>query len=288
MQTLNPQHIPGRVTSITGHGGLPAIQIETPCSLAEIYPHGAHLTRFQKTGETPLLFMSGASEFLPDKPIRGGVPVIFPWFGPREGLAAHGFARVTPWNLLDTHLLPDGSIQLHFRLPPDDACQVDYLVTVGASLTLNLTVSNTSNADFTFENCLHTYFHVADVRQIEITGLLGSRYSDLLSATDHTESAESIRIAGEVDRTYQDTDATVEIRDPVERRIIRIRKSGSRSTVVWNPWIAKSQRMPDFGDGDYLQMVCVESGNIAENAISLAPCESSSLEVEINSTPLDV
>jgi glucose-6-phosphate 1-epimerase len=97
---------------------------------------------------------------------------------------------------------------------------------------------------------------------------------------------KSIRIAGEVDRTYQDSAATVEIRDPVLHRTLRVRKSGSKSTVVWNPWLAKSQRLPDFGDDEYLQMVCVESGNIAEHAITLTPGQRSSMIVEIDSLPL--
>lgn len=286
MQTPNPLAIPGRVTFITGQGGLPALRIETAASTAEIYPHGAHVTRFHKQGDSPLLFLSEASGFQANQPIRGGVPVIFPWFGPREGMAAHGFARVVPWDLLETKDLTDGSVQLHFRLPADDACTVDYLVTVGTSLTLELAVTNTGHADYSYENCLHTYFQVGDIRQIEITGLRGTCYRDLLLAADCTETADAIRFTAEVDRTYQNTTATVDIIDPVLRRILRVRKSGSLSTVVWNPWIAKSQRMPDFGDEEYLQMVCVESGNVAGNALTLAPGECAALKVELDSLPL--
>lgn len=285
MRTLSSHEIPGQVTAITGQGGLPALRVETAASVAEIYLFGGHVTRFQQTGEAPLLFMSGASEFRTGQPIRGGVPVIFPWFGPREGLAAHGFARVTTWDWVQSQGLADGSVRVHFRLPSADPCAVDYHVTVGTALTLELAVTNTGSAPYTFENCLHTYFQVADVRHIGITGLLGTRYHDLVRAAEATETGEILRIAGEVDRTYQDTSATVEIHDPGLRRTIRVRKDGSRSTVVWNPWIAKSQRMPDFGDDEYRQMVCVESGNIGENAVTLAPGQRSLLKVEIDSLP---
>ena len=283
MQALDPFDIPGTVTAITGMGGLPAILVRTEWSLAEIYPHGAHVTRFQKTGEPPLLFMSAASEFSSDKPIRGGVPVIFPWFGPREGLPAHGFARVTTWELLEAAALPDGSVKLRLRLPATGSYEAHYIVTVGSSLTLELAVTNTGDADFTFENCLHTYFQVGDASHIGISGLLGTRYRDVLTGADLTESEDPIRIAAEVDRTYQDTTATVEIHDPGLRRTIRVRKSGSLSTVVWNPWIAKSIRMPDFGDDEYPHMVCVESGNIATNAVTLNPGQAASLIVELDS-----
>ena len=286
MQALDRFDIPDRVTAITGMGGLPAILVRTPWSQAEIYPHGAHVTRFQKTDEEPLLFMSAASEFSSDRPIRGGVPVIFPWFGPREGQPAHGIARTTTWELLETATLPDGSIKLRLRLPAAGPYDVHYIVTVGPTLTLELAITNTGNEVFTFENCLHTYFQVGDVSQISITGLAGIRYRDVLLDADFTEGADPIRIATEVDRTYQDTMATVDVHDPDLRRTIHVRKSGSRSTVVWNPWIAKSIRMPDFGDLEYPNMVCVESGNIGPNAITLKPGESSSLVVELASSAL--
>lgn len=287
MHTLQHHTIPGRVRIIPGQGGLPAIQVESDWSQAEIYPHGAHVTHFQKKGDAPLLFMSAASEFHPEQPIRGGVPVIFPWFGARDGLAVHGFARVATWNLLSAVDLADGAIRLHFQLPSDDEFEVDYLVTVGPTLTLELVVTNTNSAACTFETCLHTYFHIGAIDAIEVTGLHGTRYRDQLLATETTDTATAIRFAGEVDRVYQDTDAPVEIHDRALHRTIRVHKSGSRSTVVWNPWIAKSQRMPDFGDNEYLHMVCVESGNIAENSIVLAPGERAHMKVELDSVPLD-
>ncbi|MEI6178253.1 MAG: D-hexose-6-phosphate mutarotase [Verrucomicrobiota bacterium] len=284
----SPHHleVSGHITILPGKGGLQEIQIHSDRSTASIYLHGAHVTHFQKNGEAPLLFMSEASEFRNNHPIRGGVPVIFPWFGPRVDSAIHGTARVAEWELLETKVLPDSSILLHFRLPSNDPCKVDYRVTVGSSLTLELTVSNTGGANATFENCLHSYFQVGDIRQVGITGLLGTRYHDMLAAEDRIETDEIIRITSEVDRTYQNTASTVEIHDPTLHRTIRVRKSNSKSTVLWNPWIAKSQRMPDFGDDEYFQMLCVESGNIAENAITLAPGESSSMIVEIDSVPI--
>ena len=286
MDALKHHEIPGRVTLLTGQGGLPFFRVETAWSTAEIYPLGAHLTHFQKKGEAPLLFMSAASEFAEGKPIRGGVPIIFPWFGGREGMPAHGFARQTVWELLATRELPDGSVTLHFRLPPDDEFEVDFIVTVGAALTMELEVRNTGHSDFSFENCLHTYFQISDIHRIEITGLQGTRYLDQLLATEFTETGNSIRFIAETDRIYQNTAAAVEIHDPEMRRSIRIRKSGSRSTVVWNPWIDKSKRMPDFGDDEYPHMVCVESGNVRERSIMLSPGKSAVLKVEMDSIPL--
>ncbi|HEX7261821.1 MAG TPA: D-hexose-6-phosphate mutarotase [Luteolibacter sp.] len=278
--------IPGHVTLASGNGGLSKVLIETAWSSAEIYLHGAHVTRFQKKDEVPLLFMSAASEFTPDKPIRGGVPLIFPWFGPREGFPAHGYARTTSWELRETRLLDDGSVTLTLVLPVAEFHQVEYLVTVAETLTMELIVRNISTQATVIETCLHTYFQISAIDAISITGLAGTTYLDTVTNSTHTETSAPIRIAGEVDRLYLDTTATVEIEDPGFGRIIRIEKLGSDSTVVWNPWIEKSRRMVDFGDDEYLQMVCVESGNIAKNRITLSPGEVVALKAVVSSAAL--
>lgn len=278
--------IPGVVTFAEGNGGLPKILIETPWSSAEIYLHGAHVTHFQKKGEAPLLFLSKASEFLSAKPIRGGVPIIFPWFGPREGLPAHGFARTVAWELTDRSVRPDGSVDLYFRMPAIEFSEVEFIVSVGKTLTMALFVRNTGDVDYGFETCLHTYFQVSAIRDISITGLQNAACYDKLTDVRTLETAPTIHIGCEVDRVYFDTTATVEIVDPGLKRTIRVEKSGSNSTVVWNPWIDKSQRMVDFGNDEYLQMVCVESGNIAENQVTLSPGELAVLKVVVSSAEL--
>ena len=96
-ETLRRLQIPGQVEIINGNGGLPQVKIKTPWSAAEIYLHGAHVAHFQKNGGPPLIFMSRKSYFAPDQPIRGGVPICFPWFGNRDGEPSHGFARITAW-----------------------------------------------------------------------------------------------------------------------------------------------------------------------------------------------
>ncbi len=116
-ESLRRYEIPGCVVLSNGQGDLPKINVTSNASTAEIYLHGAHVTGFQKTGEPPLLFMSAKSLFATDKAIRGGVPICFPWFGSREGLPAHGFARVTDWELVATDVLPDGGVSVRLRLP---------------------------------------------------------------------------------------------------------------------------------------------------------------------------
>jgi D-hexose-6-phosphate mutarotase len=285
---------PGKVIFLDGQGELPIIEISTAWSTAEIYLHGAHVTRFQKRDEPPLLFLSQCSRFEDGKPIRGGVPVIFPWFGPREGFEAHGFARVKSWELKEVAPAPDGSVSLRFALPdcPEASAfplfSADYVVTVSDTLTMELTVTNRSSSDpFTFENCLHTYFEIGDITAIAIHGLKGVSYLDKVeNFARKTESADNVRIASEVDRIYLDTAAPVQIVDPRLGRRIRVEKEGSLSTVVWNPWIAKAQQMPDFANDEYQSMVCVESGNVASNCIELPAGRTSKLTVTLSSESL--
>jgi D-hexose-6-phosphate mutarotase len=293
-EQLRRLEIPGRVTFMEGNGGLPKVEVNTERSSAEIYLHGAHITDFQKRGEAPLLFTSQFSRFNPTQPIRGGVPVIFPWFGPREGEPTHGFARLAPWELHEAITLPEDGVTLRFHLPDLAESAVwppfsaNYVVTIAESLSMELLITNTSaDAPFHFEACFHSYFFVGDISEIAISGLKGTTYLD---KTDHfvskQESADLIRINSEVDRVYQDTTGPVDILDHKLRRKIRIEKSGSASTVVWNPWIAKSQQMPDFGNEEYKQMVCVESGNVGKNRIALSPGKTAVLKVTLTSAGL--
>ncbi|HEX4119066.1 MAG TPA: D-hexose-6-phosphate mutarotase [Verrucomicrobiae bacterium] len=286
--------IPGRVLFSEGNGELPRLEINTAWGNAELYLHGAHITHFQKKNEAPLLFMSQLSRFNEGTPIRGGMPVIFPWFGPREGESAHGFARIQTWELREVSQLTTGEVSLRLCLPDSPSAALfpkftaDFCVIVGKTLSVKLVIANMSqDQDFTFENCLHTYFHVGDIGAISITGLKGADYLDKTeNFARKTEPSEHIKISRETDRIYLDTTAAVEIHDSKLGRRIRIEKTGGLSTVVWNPWVDKSQQMPDFGSDEFQSMVCVESGNVADNRLTLPAGKSSSLEVEISSLPL--
>src|SRR5262249_30696048 len=138
--TTTESEVLGRVAFVDGRGDLPMLEISTPWSNAQIYLHGAHVTHFKKKDEPPLLFLSQCSRFAEGQPIRGGIPIVFPWFGPREGLSQHGFARVQNWELKEFAPAADGSVSVRFRLPdsPDAAFfppfTADYVVTVNESI----------------------------------------------------------------------------------------------------------------------------------------------------------
>ena len=279
-----------RVAFRNGAGGLPKLEITTAWSKAEVYFHGAHVTHFQKHSEPPLLFLSDQSRFEPGVPIRGGIPIIFPWFGRPAGKPGqHGFVRNRSWTLKEITTTDNGIIIAQLLLPAcpelgEDEIAVEYSVTVSDTLSAELIVTNNSARAFGFENCLHTYFNIGDISALQVVGLQGVDYLDSLDGHQRkTETPDTIRFAGEMDRAYVNTPHRVEIHDLALRRLIHVEKSGSASTVVWNPWIAKAKAMADFGNEDYQRMVCVESGNVAENKITLAPGETASLNVKLSS-----
>ena len=274
----------------SGAGGLTRAVITTPDAEAHVYLHGAHVTHYQPTGQSPVLFMSRASHFAPDKPIRGGIPVIFPWFGPRAGDAsapAHGFARTLDWSLVETK--PIGSaVGLTLALQSSEATrrwfphdfELRYVITVGATLEVSLEVRNRSTTNFTFEEALHTYLSVSDVRAARIVGLDSRTFIDKTASAARTQQSGPIRIERETDRVYLDTLDEVTVHDP-GRQII-VRKTGSRTTVVWNPWIAKAKAMADFGDDEWPAMLCIETANAADNAVTLAAGQSHVMSASVH------
>jgi len=287
--------ISGRIAIVNGHGGLPLVKINTPWSTAEIYLHGAHVTAFQKNGEPPLIFMSAKSFFAPGKPIRGGVPICFPWFGNRDGEPSHGFARLTECELVNTAAAPDGTVTLTLALPGIsgsskwNSLRTEFVVTVADKLTMELTTTSEScDGALEIENCLHTYFHVCDISAVSLAGLQGAPFDDFAfgaGGARRAADATALRITQETNRVYPDNAATVEIIDEKLQRKIRVEKYNSNSTVIWNPWT--TQKMPeDWGTNEHLNMVCVESGNVKQNKILLAPGNSAALKVVLSSAPL--
>ena len=278
--------LPDTVRIEAGQGGLRRVVVDAARAKAEIYLHGAHVTHFQPRGQKPVLFMSGKSLFEAGKPIRGGVPICFPWFGPRQDGRPgplHGFARLQEWELPGAETASDGTVEIGLRFVSSAATreqwdgdfEMNYRVRVGVALGLELRVRNTSNRPIRIEEALHTYLAVSDVRQVSIEGLAGMTYSDRVG-TPHTEIEDTapIRITAETDRIYLNTRSKCVVHDPGWQRRLVVEKTGSDATVVWNPWIAKAKAMPDFGDDEWPGMLCIETCNVREHAVTIAPGQS--------------
>ncbi len=263
------------------HKGLLRAHIQTSAAEATVYLHGAHLTHWQPRGQQPVLFTSATADYKEGKAIRGGIPVIFPWFGPRLNdpkAPQHGFARTQTWSL-DFAAQAGDNIHLSLTLANNQISdaygygpfRLALNLTIGRTLTAELTVVNDHKKPLTFEEALHTYFAVADVHQVSIAGLKDELYLDKTNNQHRTHQSEDrLHFTGETDRPYLNTTATCTLHDPVYNRRITIEKSGSQTTVVWNPWSEIAAKLSDMEPGGWLRMVCIETANAMENAITLS------------------
>lgn len=293
IETLNANFaITKQVAFEFGPGDLPLITIRNSAAEATVAIQGAHVLSFQPRDQQPVLWVSQHARFEPGKAIRGGIPLVFPWFGRHPSDPSrpqHGFARTMLWEVLGTSAGAEGTTQVRLGLRDTmqtrelwpQAFELEYVITVGSTLEAELIVRNTDEVAFTWSGALHSYFTVGDVRRIAITGLDGATYIDQVDGMQRKTQHGAVTFDREVDRIYLDTDATCAIHDPVLGRQIYVAKRGSRSTVVWNPWIDKARAMSDYGDDEYPGMVCVETANAADDAVTLAPGEEHRLKAII-------
>jgi glucose-6-phosphate 1-epimerase len=264
----------------------------------DVFLHGATVTHWAPPGADGVLWLSGTSTFSTQTAIRGGVPICYPWFanGPGNDLTpAHGYARLLDWTLESVQERPDG-VEIVLGLPDGSgtvtwpgpagtgSLSASYRVLLGTSLNLTLDVRNDGGQPATFEAALHTYFAVSDVHAVFIEGLAGEEYVDRQGGPDRVRQAEDvIRFAGETDRMYLGSTADVVIDDPGFRRRIAVGKTGSSSTVVWNPGAERAASMADLDP--WTGFVCVETANIRADAITLAPGESHAMTAVLDVLP---
>lgn len=299
MQTIDQLNasfaIPG-VLSFDEHDGLIRARINTPACTGELYLQGAHITAWQPANNEPALFLSEKSAFAPGKAIRGGIPIIFPWFGPRTATSddprtdgpAHGFARTQPWKL-DFGAYAADELHLSLSLEPTEISRslgfdnflVAYQITFGKDLKLRLTVANDDKQPLHFEEALHTYLRVGDIEQTRIHGLYETEYLDKTDNFARKTQAEPVlTLTGPTDRPYLNTASPIVVDDPVLHRRIAVTKANSKTTVVWNPW--SNHGLPDMSEDAWRHMLCVESANAADNALRLQPREAHVMETTLS------
>ncbi|WP_420176264.1 D-hexose-6-phosphate mutarotase [Luteococcus sp. OSA5] len=290
MSTENSIELPEGITTVT-QNGLTAYRVQTSLGSGLVYEHGAHVAEWQPAGQDPVLWMSDSSDYADDKPLRGGIPICFPWFGPgRDGQhePGHGFARLADWKLVQAEVSESGQAHLALELtgdqvadlagfPSDFTARLD--VAMGTILGLEFTVT-AGGQQLDYEAALHTYFDVADIEQTMVEGLDGARYLDKVGGGEAQQEG-AVNFTMETDRVYF-SDSTTRIVDAARGRTLVVEKSNSANTVVWNPWVDKAARMPDFGDREWPAMCCVETVNALDNAVFLQPGESHTMGTAIS------
>ena len=272
--------IEGQLKFVRGHGGLPFIEIKNKNATALISIYAAQVLSYQPIAAAEdLLFLSEQSCYEPGKAIRGGIPICWPWFGPDsqdvEGLS-HGFVRNDFWAVIDVFAPSpyETKVTLKFTSsnlswPYDYALELE--ISIGNELGLALLTRNLGDQAFTITQAFHSYFKIGNIDHVQVLGLEGSKYIDKCDDDAQKYQTDLLTINAEVDRIYNGLESTLIIEDAALKRRIEIRSSSHKSTVVWNPWLIRSEKFEDLAPESYQSFLCLETGNIGSNDIELLP-----------------
>lgn len=288
--------IAGVAEVVEGNGGLPKVQVTTPEAIGEIYLHGAHITSWKPSGAEEVLFLSSQSRWESGHAIRGGIPICFPWFGGKSddpAAPAHGFVRTKQWSLESISQV-GRAVTVSMFTESDESTKkwwpanfhLAYRATFGPELGLELLMTNTGRTPLRFEEALHAYHGVGNIQEARLQGLEGVQYFDKTDSNRKKTQHGEIAITSETDRVYLNTTGAIELHDPVGHRATRVIKENSRTTVVWNPWVQKARALSDLGNDEWTQMVCIESSNVSDFAVDLAPGQQHTMKALVRITNL--
>ncbi|KAL8556622.1 hypothetical protein ACS0TY_004178 [Phlomoides rotata] len=258
--------------------------------------HGGQVRSWKTERGEELLFSSIKANLKPPAAVRGGIPICFPQFGKRGSLEQHGFARNRIWTieenpppLASTDSSNKAFIDLLLKSSDDDLktwphgyeLRVRVILSVDGSLSLVSRIRNVNSKPFSFSFAYRTYLSVSDISEVRVEGLETLDYLDNLCNRERfTEQGDALTFESEIDRVYLSSSDAVAVFDHEKKSTFVIKKEGLPDVVVWNPWDKKARTIPDFGDDEYKQMLCVDAAAI-EKPITLKPGEEWTGRVEL-------
>jgi len=263
------------------------VELTNQYGQATLTTHGGTLLSYIPAGGQEVLYVSDTAIYDGTKPVRGGVPVCWPWFGAHPADAsqkAHGVARYVVWQVEAVRDVEVGT-QVVLSLTSNDALKkawphdfkLSLIVTLGEQLEVELRADNLSSQDWTISEALHTYFRVVQAPGLVIKGLEGATYFDKNRDFAEFTQAQTLELQAPMDCVYVDHTGRVDIQD--QGRTIVMEKQNSASTIVWNPGVEGVKAFADMPDADYVKMVCVEAGNALQNSYVLPAGESHGLKM---------
>lgn len=271
------------------------LDISCSKSCARIYRLGAHVTDWRGADFSPVLFLSRKSNLDGSKPIRGGVPIVFPWFnqGRTPGLSpAHGFARRAKWELRNVDCTDTLSVAEWFldneisqETPGAEHIQQSFAATYKVSLSerilqMELEVRNLSDDTFDFEAAFHTYLRVGDISNTKLSGIGRTEACDpMISSDKFISNNEENELEG-INRVYFGAPQVV-LEDTSCNQKIQISSPGCTNLIVWNPSAEEVKNMPDLAEDERHQFICVEAGRIYDDAVILAPGQTTQLAYKL-------
>lgn len=258
--------------------GLPAVALTAPDGArAVVTLHGAHVVSWCTPDGDERLYLSERSAFEDGKPIRGGIPLVFPQFSTFGELPRHGFARNVAWQL-EQHQSGGEFAGATFALTDSPETRALWPHAFRAELTvciarnrldIEFSVSNTGVAPFSFTAALHTYLRVAHVESSQLNGLQGCTYRDQTAkGAECVENQSALEIEQETDRIYLTAPTEVMLRQPGHS--MSLLSTNFPDLVVWNPWVERCAAIADMPPDGFKRMLCVEPA-VIEEPVALAP-----------------
>lgn len=260
---------------------LAMIEVENDYARAIITTHGASVLSYTPKGSKDLLWVSPAAVYSGHKPVRGGIPICWPWFGEAKqaGLPAHGFVRNQVWQLDSITNIESGATEVILSCEPTEASlaiwphqfHLELRVQIGKKLVVSLTTVNKNDYDIEITEALHTYFNIAEAAGLLISGVQSSvEYDTLQRPISAVNRSQPITLAPPMDSVFTNQLNELTIHDAQNGRNILIEKQQASSTVVWNPGPEVIKGFADLPEQSWTRFVCVEAGNVFENAITIS------------------
>lgn len=249
---------------------------------------GANIVSYRpKNQEQDVFWLADLNKFDNVQAIRGGVPVCWPRFAEEarnNELPRHGFARLSNWTVKNI-CVDESKMEVELALVPDKKFNLDVTANLFIKITdkLEYYLETTNNGDnaFEFSEALHAYFNIGALDDIEIKGLANHQYKNSLDGKTYTQQ-ENLKIKDVFDSAFINHTATVEIADSKLNRIISIQKSGSNTTVVWNP----NKDLAEMSEGQYKKFVCIEPANQGDFFVRLEPKQKHRISMTIQAKSL--
>jgi len=267
------------------------MRVDHPQATATVSLDGGQVLTWQpKSQSVPVLWSTDPAQWRKGRAIRAGVPICWPWFGshPRQPeQPSHGYARLCEWDILSISTLQSGALEINMTMiapsesamPSAVSAKLSVCISIGETLSVALTTTNTGEQTICLTEALHAYLNVGAISRIHIEGLNGYSYVDLIDRQLVKTQNGVVKFSGEMGRVYLNTKSDCLIVDRMYGRSIKIEKTGSQSTVIWNPGLDTASKMDDLGPIAWQKMVCVESANALDNQITLKPGDQHTLAV---------
>lgn len=260
-------------------GALDVILVENEAARAEISLFGSHLLSFiPKHDQRERLWLSSSAILDKTTPIRGGIPICWPWFSEaptdlkkqESNLPSHGFVRTQDCLLVSSNSLNSDLDQIVLKpstYPFETlklSLELEVIITVGHELKVQLVTRNTTANTVSFFAALHSYFQITNIENLLLQGI-DSDYLDKTQSMSRMPALQTYTINSETDRVHLGTSPNISIVDSTYTT--QVKSEGNDSIVVWNPWKTLSKSMVDIDELGYRNMVCIETARTQEGLL---------------------